>query len=255
MSDPGTPTPSGEMLRRTYQRAQQMRRRRRAALLAAFAAIVAAAIAVPLTVGGGSTKLNVVGGSSTTFVPSPAPTVPSTTTSASPLGSPTSLQASPAPPVPSTTTSTSPSSSAPTTTVLPSCAANQLSGQLTGQSGTAGGVAYTLVLTNTGPATCTLYGYPGVSYVAPNGNTVGAPAIRSPRPVQAVALAPGGSAQAPLLETDSLNYPQPSCQLTAFAGLRVYPPGERASLVIPQTGQACANTADNVLQVGPMQPG
>jgi hypothetical protein len=255
MTDPEIPTPPGEMFRRTQHRAQQMRRRRRSVLLAAAAAAVAAAVAVPLTVGGGATKLNVVSGSSTTASPSPSSTsVPGRSTAVPSHSSTTPVTVTtllPSARQPTTTVPTPSSTVAPT---IPMCATGQLSGSLTGQNGTAGGVVYTLVLTNRGSSACTLYGYPGASYVDANGNTVGAPAIRSQMTVQTVTLAPGGAAQAPLLETDPLNYPQPACQLTAFTGLRFYPPGQRASLVIPQAGQTCANPADNVLQVQPMQP-
>ncbi|MBO0730945.1 MAG: DUF4232 domain-containing protein [Acidimicrobiaceae bacterium] len=135
------------------------------------------------------------------------------------------------------------------------CSTSQLAGSLTGQNGTAGGVASSLVLTNKGSHACTLYGYPGVSYVAANGSTVGAPAVRSPRTVQTVTLAPGAAAEAPLLETNPYNYPQPGCRLTRYASLRIYPPGQRASLLVAHGGQTCANPADNVLQVGPMAAG
>ena len=270
MTDPEIPTPPGEMFRRTQRRVRQIRRRRLSVLAAGAAAVGATAVAVPLALGGSSTRLDVIGSSSSTAAPAPATTVP-VPTSVPPLPA-TMIPVPSTAPAPAATAPVSlPATTGPGTTVSPTtlpaptaplqtpkaatCATDHLSGRLTGQNGTAGGVASTLVVTNTGSSVCTLYGYPGVSYVDAHGNLVGAPAIRSPRSVQTVTLAPGGAAGAPLLETDPHNYPQPGCQLTAFTGLRVYPPGDRASLIIPQPGDTCANPADNVLQVGPMQSG
>jgi hypothetical protein len=115
-------------------------------------------------------------------------------------------------------------------------------------------VGYALVLRNSGNVTCTLDGYPGVSYMGSSGTMVGAPAQRdSVAPVVTVSLAPGAAAQATLIETDAHNYPPDTCGLTTVAGLRIYPPNQTASLLVPQTTVACADTADPVLQVGPVQ--
>ena len=137
---------------------------------------------------------------------------------------------------------------------VPPCATSDLTASLNDPSGAAGSVGYALVLRNSGSVSCTLDGYPGVSYVDSSGMTVGAPAQRdSVAPVVTVNLAPREAAQATLIETDAHNYPPDSCQLTSVAGLRIYPPNQTTSLLVPQTTLACANAADPVLHVGPMQ--
>jgi hypothetical protein len=207
---------------------------------------------VPLTVAAGrhhASVVHVVGVPTTVSVtPTTAATTPPTTT-ASPATHPAIT-------VPGrSTTSLIPATSTTTTSTLavPTCATAQLSARLANPSGAAGSVGYSLILSNTG-APCTLYGYPGVSYVtASKGTTVGAPARRdSTGPTHTVTLATGQSAQATLIETDSLNYPQNTCQLSPVTGLRIYPPGQTAALFVPQPNQACANPADPVLQIGPI---
>jgi hypothetical protein len=238
-----TPTPAAVMLERTRRRARQIRRRRRAGLASALVFVAAVAVGISVLVTGGSSpsrQLRVAAGPPTTASrPTITPTTPSGGASGGGSGSSTPV-----------TTATAPPSPGPQP-----CATSQLTAGLTGGNGTAGAIGYQLELRNTSPTACTLRGYPGVSYVTGgNGTTVGAPATRSGSAGSTITLAPGQAAQAPLLETDSLNYPQSTCRLNSVDGLRVYPPDQRAALFIAQAGRACANPADNVLQVGPLQP-
>jgi hypothetical protein len=111
------------------------------------------------------------------------------------------------------------------------------------------------VLRNAGGTTCTLYGYPGVSFVSgPSGQQVGAPAEKAPGSVAPVTLNPGQSATANLGIAQAANFSS-GCQITAVAGLRVYPPNQTASLFIAHSDEACANTADVTLRVGPFSAG
>jgi hypothetical protein len=248
---PEIPTSTSAMLNRTLRRAQQLRRRRRALLTGGAAAVAAITIALPLALATGGHHSNVV---HVVGVPTPLTVAPTTamttepTTTAPPATHPAITGAG------NSTTSLSPATSTSASTlVMPACASKQLNARLANPSGAAGSIGYSLILSNTG-APCTLYGYPGVSYVtASTGTTVGAPAQRdSISPARTVILATGQSAQALLIETDSLNYPQNTCQLTSVAGLRIYPPGQTAALYIPQANKACANPANPVLQIGPI---
>jgi hypothetical protein len=107
--------------------------------------------------------------------------------------------------------------------------------------GTAGSTYRSIIFTNTGGSTCTLRGFPGVSYVAgDDGHQVG-PAADWAGPVgNAVRLAPGGRATAQLQLVDVLNYDTAVCRPTPVRGLRIYPPGERAAVFVAAPGTGCA---------------
>lgn len=170
----------------------------------------------------------------------------------------------PATAAPNTTTtapSTSTTSVAPTTspnTVASGpkpCQAAQLSGSLGQPSGTAGAVYYQLILRNVGSAPCSMEGYPGVSFVAgPDNSQVGASAQRLPGTVALILVSPGGEAQSRLEVNVASNFGS-GCGLTSADGLRVYPPNQTASLIVPHSDQACANKADVTLHVGPLALG
>jgi Protein of unknown function (DUF4232) len=174
---------------------------------------------------------------------------------------------------PPTTSSTAPSSSAPPVTVTstlttappssttPSSSASSqpgmchtagLSVHLGAGQGTAGHTVEPIVFTNTTTTTCTLFGYPGVSFVAPNtGHQVGKAATRNPQHApMTVTLAPNASASALLQITDEGNYSPSSCQKTAVSGLRVYPPNNTSAAYVPFSSPTTAcSTQVNQLQV------
>jgi Protein of unknown function (DUF4232) len=174
----------------------------------------------------------------------------------------TAADAAPTTAAPTTVTGVTPTTSAsstPATSTVATtpagpgeCATSSLQGSLTGSSGTAGSIYYQLVLTNTGSATCVVEGYPGVSFVyGSQGQQVGAAAARTPGNVVAVTLTPGASAQATLQITEASNYG--NCGLTSTDGLRVYPPDQLTALLINHDDQACSDTNDVTLHVGPLQ--
>jgi hypothetical protein len=142
--------------------------------------------------------------------------------------------------------STNPASNGPT-----GCETSSLSVKLGEAGGAAGSIYQPIVFTNTGSATCTLNGYPGVSFVAPgNGQQVGAAASRNPQHAPAlVTLAPGASASATLQTGETGNYDQATCKPVDVSGLRVYPPGNTAAMYVafPSKQQACS--AGNVNQL------
>jgi hypothetical protein len=129
------------------------------------------------------------------------------------------------------------------------CLASGLQAQLGASQGTAGTIYQVIVLTNTSSSSCTLYGYPGVSFVnGQGGSQVGAPATRNPAVKAAqLTLAPGGKANALLAVHDAGAYPD--CRPTSVNWLRIYPPGDFGSLYVQYKAQTCANKAKSILTV------
>lgn len=154
-----------------------------------------------------------------------------------------------------TTVATSPTPATRSSTVHGgpgNCPTRGLSLRLGAGQGTAGSVYEPIVFTNTSGRTCTLYGYPGVSFVAPGtGHQVGAAAWRNPvHPRATVTLAPGASASALVQVVDDRNFPAASCHILPVSGLRVYAPGNTAAAYLPFKGAATAcSTQVNQLTV------
>ena len=156
--------------------------------------------------------------------------------------------------LPSATTSPAPSSPAPTGP--PSCVTSALAASIGPGSGAAGSTYYPIEFTNTSGATCTLYGYPGVSFITASGRQLGAAATEDPTyPRELVTLTPGAVAHAELRVTDAMNYPSPACQVVTAHRLRVFPPGQTNPLYLTLDARACAITSVQILSVQTVQPG
>jgi hypothetical protein len=122
--------------------------------------------------------------------------------------------------------------------------------------GYAGGVGYQLELSNISNHTCSLYGFPGVSALAPGGHQLGRAANRGHAvPNRLVTLGRGATAHAELQITDVTAFPPSSCGKTTAVALRVYPPGATRSLEIPFTFQACGKSGPVYLHVGTTEGG
>jgi hypothetical protein len=125
----------------------------------------------------------------------------------------------------------------------------------------AGSVYYPLELTNTSGSTCTLFGYPGVSFVTgPSGTQLGQAASRNPvAAATTVTLAPGQVAHATLQVVQAANYDPAQCSPVTAHWLRVYPPNQFGSLYVQFTATACSGRlphgVGNQLSVSVMQPG
>lgn len=138
------------------------------------------------------------------------------------------------------------------------CAVSSLAGRIeAGSGGAAGSVVVHLVLENTGSTSCTVQGWPGVSFVGGgNGKQIGAPAVAeksSPHPT--VTLAPGKTAVAPLKIVRAENYSAGDCSPQTPDGFRVYPPGSEQSLFVKDTDyQACASADASLLSVQAFVP-
>ncbi len=159
-------------------------------------------------------------------------------------------------------TTSTPATTTPATTAAGGrCATSQLRVTLGQGSGAAGSVYVPLVLTNASSSICTVFGYPGVSYVAGSaGAQVGAAATRSGGSGAVITLSPGASASSTLQEVEGGNFPANECQPTPVVGLRVYPPGQTAAafVALPSPTTGCAGTLTNgqyLLSVGPLVAG
>ena len=180
-------------------------------------------------------------------------TVPRTT-GASPAGTatttPSKSPGAPTPIVPSRSTETAPPSPPP-------CRTSALRVSVSASQGAAAGSSYyPIVFTNISGTACTLFGYPGVSFVAgAGGSQIGIPATENPaHPRQLITLAPGQAGHAELQVVNAENYPPANCGMVTAHWLRVYPPNQTAPLYASFTAQACAKPR-TILTVETVQPG
>jgi hypothetical protein len=113
------------------------------------------------------------------------------------------------------------------------------------------------VLTNTSAATCTLYGYPGVSFVTGiGGSQIGAPATRAPATTRSlVTLAPGAKASLLLAVHDASAYPPARCKPTSANWLRIYPPGDYGAVYVQYQSGACTSASLSIMNVSPVSAG
>jgi hypothetical protein len=136
----------------------------------------------------------------------------------------------------------------------------------TNGNGAAGSSYYSLNFTNLSAGTCSLYGYPGISAITQAGVQVGSAASRNgAHPVSVITLTSARSAKG--LETSTAhntatvilqitvaeNFPQATCVPITAAGLRVYPPNQKESTVVPYPFVACAKAGPRFLHVESVQ--
>jgi hypothetical protein len=136
-------------------------------------------------------------------------------------------------------------------TAVASCRTSGLVVWMDTRGGAAAGTAYyTLELTNQSGHSCTLFGYPGVSAVDLRGRQLGSAAARFLSARHVVTLRNGATAGAQLGIGTAANYPRSVCHQVAAAGLRVFPPNQTASKVVPFPFQGCARAGPVYLHVG-----
>jgi hypothetical protein len=176
---------------------------------------------------------------------------------AAPAASDSTTPDSTAPATPAATTPAAPA----TTPAAPaggpsSCATRSLHVKLGASQGTAGSVYTTIVFKNVSNATCTLYGYPGVSLTTGNPVTViGKTAKENPAtPRRLVTLQPQTRASALLRIVDAQNYPASECNPKNSTYLQVYPPNQTAPVRIKFKTVGCAKPI-NLLTVDVVKPG
>ncbi|TCO64507.1 DUF4232 domain-containing protein [Actinocrispum wychmicini] len=123
------------------------------------------------------------------------------------------------------------------------CKAADLTVSVGGGDAAAGTVYRSVVFTNKSDKSCTMQGFPGVSYVTgDDGHQVGPAAVRVGVKGAAITLAPGAKAQAPVGFVQVGNFDPAVCRPTSTRGLRIYPPHDTASMFLPLPGNGCAGT-------------
>ena len=131
----------------------------------------------------------------------------------------------------------------PAAPATPACATSGLVVWINNVEGAAGTFYYTLNFTNLSGHACTLRGHPGVSAVGLSGSQIGRPA-RWGNPghtrLRTVRLARGATATAVLAVTNVYNFPSNVCHRVTAAGLRVYPPNQFTSTLVPYPTGACS---------------
>jgi Protein of unknown function (DUF4232) len=124
-----------------------------------------------------------------------------------------------------------------------SCASSGLQATVnTSQIEAAGGRVYVPIdFTNTTKSTCTMSGYPGVSFVtSPPYSVIGRAATRvRPKAATLVTLAPGGVAHAVIRVTQVRNYRPSECVPVAAPWLRIYPPNQSRAIYARYAARAC----------------
>lgn len=185
------------------------------------------------------------------------PDVPSIPETGSSQPAPTSTSTTPQPPA---ATSQAQAQQQPTPqagSTSDECKVADLDLRLGGGDSAAGTTYRAVVFTNKGSRTCTIQGFPGVSYVAgDDGHQVGPSAKRTGTKGPVITLKPGDSAFADVGFVQVRNYDEAQCKPTEVRGLRIYPPHEYDSMFLANPGTGCAATPPgNQLTVGTVQAG
>ena len=221
-----------------------------------LAGMAAAGVAVAAAAGCTSSSGSSTAASAPTASSSSAPAASSATSAAS--GS----SASPASPAgsPHAVTSPTPSgagSASGGAAGLAGCATGDLKVTTGNPEGAAGSTYLSIRFTNTSSASCTLYGYPGVSLAAGSPTAqVGAAADRQvTAPASVVTLEPGRTGSALLRIVQALNYPTATCSPTATAYLRIYPPNETQSVLLPFKAMGCTSDSVKLLTIAAVRMG
>jgi hypothetical protein len=166
-------------------------------------------------------------------------------------GSTASPASAPAP----TKTVTVPASTAPATPTTsptpagpPPCPTSALKASMGAGNGAAGSTYYPLEFTNVSSAACTLFGYPGVSFVTGTGGSqIGRAASRNPAVTsKLVTIAAGSTAHATLQVVNAMNYPGADCHLVTAHTIKIFPPNQTAPIYLGFTAPACASHAKSV---------
>ena len=184
-------------------------------------------------------------------------------------GTATTPAASPSTSASATTPATSPSAAAtqasspaptpgPSSAGVAACATSALHVAVPSGSGNAaaGSSYYPIQFSNTSSSPCTLYGYPGVSFVgAVGGSQIGAPATRnSALAAKLISLSPGQTVHATLQVVDAMNYPSGDCGPVTAHWLKIYPPNQTAPIYVSFTAQTCSKPK-TILSVQTVQTG
>jgi len=178
----------------------------------------------------------------------------STSTSSSPPSStPTATPVSSPSPTPATTgPATTPAVAGPAP-----CPTRSLGVKAGLSQGTAGSIYQVIDFTNISNVSCTLYGYPGISFASTgsSGGQIGLAAKENPTPPrELVTLAPGATANALLRIVDAGNFPPATCGMVTAHWLVIYPPNQTTPVYLSYTSPTCSKQVQ-ILFVNVVQPG
>ncbi|WP_370962537.1 DUF4232 domain-containing protein [Amycolatopsis sp. cg9] len=169
-------------------------------------------------------------------------------------------------PVPAPATSSAPAGTPPRTAVpttagavpVERCTTAGLAVKLEPGDTAAGNYYVAVLFTDTG-APCRITGYPRVShYAGDDQHQVGDAADRDPGATPVVVLHRGQTASATVDQVDVSHYDPAACAPAPVTGLRVYPPGNTVSVLLPEPGaHACAEhmPGQRPLSVTAVRPG
>ena len=131
--------------------------------------------------------------------------------------------------------------SEPTTTTVnvnataASCSSAQLEITARSGQGATGNWAFPIIFRNVSHNACSLYGYPGVSWITASGAVIGVPArqVQDPAsPASTVNLSSGQSAYSVVEVPTVANQESLGCRSIQAAGIRVYAPGSTSAILI-----------------------
>ena len=179
--------------------------------------------------------------------------------SGSPAAAPTkTIIVSATPAAPASTAAATPATGAasPPAGAAPACPTRSLGLKLGLAQGAAGSTYQVIDFTNISSATCTLYGYPGVSLAGGKPVTqIGLAAAEShATPRKLITLAPAAVANAVLQIAHAVNFPAAKCHLTNADYLQVYPPNQTTPAYLHYSAQACAMPV-HILTISVVQAG
>ena len=163
-------------------------------------------------------------------------------------------------PTPTATTTATPTPTPSTTSSGPApCPTSGLRVALGQGDGAAGSTYYPLDFTNASGDACTLFGYPGVSFVTGvGGSQIGNAASRNPAfASESVTIPAGGVVHAALQVVNAQNFPRADCHPVTAHWLKIYPPNQTAPLYLSFTAPACSARGGSVdiLAVEAVRPG
>jgi hypothetical protein len=154
-----------------------------------------------------------------------------------------------------------PATSAPATTPAAAgpapCPTRYLGVKAGLSQGTAGSTYQVIDFKNISNVSCTLYGYPGVSFASTgaSGGQIGLSAKENPTPPrELVTLAPGATANALLGIADAGNFPPATCGMVTAHWLVIYPPNQTTPVYLSYTSATCSKPVQ-ILTVNVVQPG
>jgi hypothetical protein len=133
-----------------------------------------------------------------------------------------------------------PTSSAPTDAGSARCTTPHLR-LSTGTAGGAAGTTYQqLRLVNIGTESCTMFGFPGTSFLDGSGNQVGLAAARDQAAAgHRVVVRPGAAARFTLAIPDAGIFDPSTCVPAKAVAIRVYPPDEQSALRVGYRATVC----------------